>query len=278
MQPKLLINSVINFQMLGKILNNIFGDVEISKTSDSMSFDSKLSDTTSEDNSISEKMEKIQSLHPIRASFRGIKDVEYQFKFESPSSNLILKLNLEIILVSQDRNSIHEIKSAIILGTSAIRNTNINGSSKRDLNDSNSAKLAKKELNYNDDKYIKNMNKEDNESLLLSDIGRSKKDILKIENNSLKEYASNSNKTLTNQQDQFTPKLKSVILCTHVNKYTLFRRLIFNPNISKKTLDGHINNAKLGVKYSLTLKLPSAHSLKSKEIILSTPEKGFVLG
>ena len=78
--------------MIGKILKNLFGDVEISKPSNSMSFDSKLSDTLSEDNSISKKMEKIQSAYPIRASFRGIKNVECQFKFESPNSNLISQI------------------------------------------------------------------------------------------------------------------------------------------------------------------------------------------
>ena len=103
---------------------------------------------------------------------------------------------------------------------------------------------------------------------------KNKKDNFNIANSSVSDNASYPQKNVKNHQDEFTPKLKSMLLSTSATKYALFRQFIFNPSISKKTLDGHINNAKQGVKYSLALKLPSIHSLKSKEIMLSTPEKG----
>ena len=179
-----------------------------------------------------------------------------------------------MILDTKAQNSVPELKSAITLGTSGIRETNINGSSKGYFSHSNSAKLAKKEPDYNIDKSNKIMNKDDKESLKLGNVDRNKKNIFNITNNSVTENASNPQKNLEKQQNEFTPKLKSMILSTSATKYALFRQLIFNPSISKKTLDGHINNTKQGVKYSLALKLPSIHSLKSKEIMLSTPEKG----
>ena len=69
--------------MFGKILNNIFGDAEISS-------DSKLSDASAVDNlSMNKKQAKIQPVYPIKTSFKGNKDEENQYKFGSSNSTVI---------------------------------------------------------------------------------------------------------------------------------------------------------------------------------------------